>query len=120
MEYKLITNKNKGYIVIDSDKNRISAEKDVNAIISLCFENRVNLLIIYDNSLSDDFFDLKTGLAGITLQKFINYNIKAAVIVTDDSKINTRFREMILESNKGNSFRVYKSGADAERWILSL
>ncbi len=54
------------------------------------------------------------------LQKFINYHIKVALILNDEIILNERFKEMIMESNKGNSFRTFNNIKDGEKWILSL
>lgn len=37
-------------------------------------------IIIHQNNLTPDFFDLKTGIAGEILQKFSNYRVRLAVI----------------------------------------
>ncbi len=49
--------------------------------VGICVENDVYLLILYVDAFSEDFFNLKTGLAGMMLQKFINYHIRVAVIL---------------------------------------
>lgn len=56
----------------------------------------------------------------MALQKFINYHVKVAVIIEDEEVYNYRFKEMIMEANKGNNFRTFKNIAEAERWILKL
>lgn len=56
----------------------------------------------------------------MALQKFINYHVKVAVIIDDEEKLNDRFKEMIMESNKGNNFRTFKNIAEAESWISKL
>jgi hypothetical protein len=53
----------------------------------------------------------------MVLQKFINYHVKVAIIMEDEENLNERFKEMILEANKGNHFRTFKSIDDAESWI---
>lgn len=50
-------------------------------VIGLCFENKINLVMINRNSLAEEFYDLKTKLLGMCLQKFINYNVRVAFIV---------------------------------------
>jgi len=41
-------------------------------------------------------------------------------IIEDEEKLNERFKEMIMEANKGNHFRTFKNIADAEIWISKL
>ena len=52
------------------------------------------------------------------LSKFQIYNIKAALIPQDKPLLEERFGEMVLESNKGNDFRLYDSAQAAEEWIF--
>lgn len=53
-----------------------------------------------DTNVKEDFFNIKTRLAGMALQKFINYHVKVAVIIEDEEVYNYRFKEMIMEANK--------------------
>lgn len=56
--------------------------------------------IIHKESLNEDFFDLKTGLAGEILQKVVNYYRQVA-IVGDFSGYNSKsLNDFICESNK--------------------
>ncbi|MBU5483961.1 DUF4180 domain-containing protein [Clostridium sp. MSJ-11] len=119
MNYKVIKKYNKKYIECISLEKQISSEQDILDIISICMENDVNIIIFYDNAFSESFFNLRTGLAGIMLQKFINYNIKLGIVL-DEEKVKGRFKEMIIEANNGNQFRTFKSIEDAEIWISKL
>lgn len=87
-------------------------------LVALCGENDTNLLMIHREALSDDFFKLKTGVAGAVLQKFINYSIKAAIIIPDQLGFGPRFRELASEANKGNQYRFYASRLEAENWFM--
>lgn len=53
------------------------------------------------SALSEDFFDLKTRLAGDVLQKFINYRMKIAIIGDFSIYKSNSLRDFIYESNKG-------------------
>lgn len=117
MNYKIINKNDKSYNYITTP---ITHEKDILDIIAICIENGTRNLMLSQQALTDEFFNLKTGLAGLALQKFINYNIKVAVVIEDRSKINDRFAELILELNKRNDFRVFESNEDAEDFILNM
>ncbi|WP_160680494.1 DUF4180 domain-containing protein [Clostridium sp. C8-1-8] len=120
MNYRVVDKNNKKYIEFASGFRKLSSEKDVIDYISICMENDVYTILLQPNILSEDFFNLRTGLAGMALQKFINYHVKVAVIIEDTEKLNDRFKEMIMEANKGNHFRTFSNTEDAERWIASL
>ncbi len=120
MNYKIINKNNNKYIEFLPDFKKLSSEQDATHNISICMENDVYTIMIHSNLLSEDFFNLKTGLAGMSLQKFINYHVKVAIIIEEDKKLNDRFKEMIMEANKGNNFRTFSNTKDAEAWISKL
>lgn len=120
MNYRVVNKNNNKYIEFDSTLMKLSSEQDVLDYISICMGNDVYTIILHSNALSEDFFNLKTGLAGMALQKFINYHVKVAFIIEEEEKLNERFKEMIIEANKGNHFRTFKNITDAEIWISNL
>lgn len=108
------------YIEVASGEVPLRTEQDAVGLITACFENNASLLMLHAGMLGDDFFKLKTGLAGQVLQKFINYHIRVAVIIGDGQKIKGKFKELLAESNRGNDFRVFTSSLEAENWLLDL
>ncbi len=104
------------FIVVDK---MVLEERDCMDIIASSFEKNTNLVMLKEEMVSEDFFNLKTGLAGAILQKFTNYRIKAALVLKDDKKLIGRFKEMADELNKGNGFRIFLNEAEAEKWLLS-
>ena len=118
MNYQIRELENKQYIELISSTNLISTENDTLDLISLCWEHDSNLVIIHYEALSEDFFELKTKAAGNIMQKFINYGIKVAAIIPQEILQKGRFKEMALETNKGNHFRMYGSKEEAEKWLL--
>lgn len=120
MNYIVVNKENIKYIEFCSESWKLSSEHDVVDCISICMEKDIYTIMLHSDVLSEDFFNLKTRLAGMALQKFINYHVKVAVIIEDEEKLNDRFKEMIMEANKGNNFRTFKNIAEAEIWISKL
>lgn len=118
MNYKIIDLNDKKYIELFSATTPLSTENDALDLLSLCWEHEACALMIHYEALSEDFFNLKTKVAGNIIQKFINYNLKSVAVIPNDIIQKGRFREMALEVNKGNHFRMYGSKEDAEKWLL--
>lgn len=118
MNYQIIETENKKYIELISAATPLSTENDALDLIALCWEHDTHYIIIHQDALSESFFDLKTKAAGSIIQKFVNYGIKAAAIIPQEASQNERFKEMALEINKGNHFRMYDSKEEAEKWLL--
>ncbi|MCT8975311.1 DUF4180 domain-containing protein [Clostridium sp. CX1] len=118
MNYQIIEMNNKKYIELISATNPLSTENDALDLVALTGEHDTYLLMIHYAALSKDFFKLKTRVAGDMLQKFINYGVKTVAVIPQEIMEKGRFREMALETNKGNHFRMYGSKEEAEEWLL--
>lgn len=118
MNYQVVEKYKKKYIRLDPTGHLIRAEADAMELLSACAEHGTNLLLIPGERLSDEFFQLSTGIAGSILQKFVLYGIKCAVVLDSDTG-KGRFRELMFESNRGNAFRSYAGIGEAEAWLLN-
>ena len=71
-------------------------------------------IIIKEDQVTPEFFDLKTGIAGEILQKFSTYNVQLAII-GDFSKYNSKsLRDFIFESNKYGRINFVSSFEEAK------
>ena len=120
MQFKVVEKADGRYIECISAESPLGTEQDALDLVAICSENDIGHLIIHAEALSDDFFKLKTGVAGQMLQKFINYQVKTAVILTNEQIIKGKFKEMLTESNKRNDFRVFNSIREAENWLFNI
>lgn len=107
MNYRVIEKNEQRYIECASQETPIRTEQQALDLIAACFENDTNRVMLHAPALAEDFFNLRTGLAGSVLQKFGNYQIKVALVLPDQQKVKGRFREFITEANRGNSFKVF-------------
>lgn len=117
MEYKIVEEANRKYIEMNQP---ITCESDVLDIIGICISNDIQLVVLREELFTKEFIDLKSGLAGMVLQKFMNYHIKVAATIEDEDKIQGRFKELLSELNRTNDFKVFTNIADAEQWILNI
>jgi len=111
-----------GYSFIECtrDGGTIKGEEHTLDLIAACGENRTDRLLIYVENLPADFFQLKTGLAGQILQKFVNYRVRVAAVIPEDLAREGRFGEMVLEANRGKQFRVFPNREKAVSWLVSI
>lgn len=118
MSYQVVEKDEIKYIRLTHSGSLIRTEADALELLSVCTEYGTNLLLIPGERLPDEFFHLSNGIAGAILQKFAMYGIKCAVVL--DKEIgNGRFRDLLIESNRGNAFRLYPSISEAESWLLN-
>ncbi len=120
MSFKMQKADNTPYIECNSTDFIIRNEQDILDLIVVCGEHATNNLILYEANFSADFFDLKTGLAGTLFQKFANYHMRGAGIISFEKIKSERFKELIFECNRGNLFRFFEDKAAAEKWFTTL
>ncbi|WP_438445021.1 DUF4180 domain-containing protein [Gorillibacterium sp. sgz5001074] len=119
MGHAVIEKNNRTYIQCASEEARLGSEQEALDLIGACWEHDTRLLLLHADALPDDFFRLRTGLAGSLLQKFVNYGMKVAAVVPDEKRIQGKMKELLAESNKGKDFRVFSGTEEAEEWLLS-
>jgi len=85
------------------DNYRINNADDILDLMAIMGSENCSSILIRKNNLTDDFFDLKTGVAGEILQKFSNYFVKAAIVGDFSSYKSKSLQDFIRESNRGNS-----------------
>lgn len=113
---ELIEVAGKRIIVIRGDEP-IASKKAANDLVSLAFEYEANLFALDEGALGSEFLDLRTGVAGEVLQKFVNYNLAGAAILPDELAQGGRFGELMLEMNRGKRFRSFRTFDEAVQWL---
>jgi hypothetical protein len=91
--------------VCDADGPVLAREADINDFIGEVWGLEAEWLALPVSRLSPDFFVLKTGLAGATTQKFVNYRIGLAIIGDVSAAIaaSDALRDYVREANAGRA-----------------
>lgn len=115
MEYRIMNIKeNINVVKIEDEKILIFDEQSaLDVFMSLAYETGENRFIITKENIIEDFFDLRTKIAGGILQKIINYRMKLAII-GDFSKYKSKsLRDFIYECNSGRYIFFVENESDA-------
>lgn len=66
--------------------------------------SRADVVAVPAGRLDQRFFQLRTGLAGEIMQKFVNYRLRLAVVgdISAYVEASTALRDLVVESNRGN------------------
>lgn len=119
VQHRVVENGRGKYVEVACGGAPLCSERDALDLVAACGGADTGLLLIHDEALSDDFFRLRTGLAGAVLQKFSNYGIKAVLVLTDEKRAQGKFRDLLIELNRGGGIRAFGNAADAENWLLA-
>ena len=115
MKYRIINIKeNINVVKIEDERILIFDEQSaLDVFMSLAYETGENRFIISKDNIIEDFFDLRTKIAGEILQKIINYKMKLAII-GDFSKYKSKsLRDFIYEYNSGKDIFFVENESEA-------
>jgi hypothetical protein len=116
-EVLVLQKRGRAFIEGVSGHRLIENERDVVELVGLCIESDSTRILLHSDNLPPAFFDLKSGVAGMILQKLTNYQMKAAAVLPM-KRHEGRFGEFVVETNRGHSFRIFHDRNQAERWLL--
>ena len=91
----------------------IATAEDLLDILADAGYNGSTGLIVHSGTLSKEFFDLKTGLAGEILQKFSNYRMRLAIIGDFTDVKSKALRDFIRESNTRGTINFVATSEEA-------
>lgn len=118
MKFNFIEKGEQRIAEILNEKHEIKSGQDGLDIVGNSIYGGSYKIIIYEEGLSPDFFDLKTGLAGEILQKFSNYNCELAIIGEFSKYTSQALKDFILESNNKGQINFVDSKEKAEQILF--
>lgn len=103
-----------GHRVFLAEGRTLGSERDATDLIGDAWANKARTVALAAQDLGDDFFRLRTRIAGEVLQKFVNYQLRVA-IVGDISRYleqSEALRAFVEESNRGGSIWFVEDAAE--------
>ena len=100
-------------VVIKSEEVLVrDVQSALDFMATVKYETGCNHIILGKTAICEDFFDLKTKLAGEILQKFVNYHVRIAIVGDFSGYKSKSLKDFIYESNNGKD--VFFIGNEAE------
>jgi hypothetical protein len=89
-------------LVVAADGPPIRTPQDALDVIGSAF-GRSDVVAVPAERLDPSFFQLRSGVAGEIMQKFVNYRIRLAVVgdISAQAAASDALRDLIRESNRG-------------------
>ncbi|MFC9710639.1 DUF4180 domain-containing protein [Paenibacillus sp. NPDC056933] len=100
--------------IIESSDIVINNVQDaLDLMASVNYTDNAYKMLINKSNLTEDFFELKTKLAGDILQKYVNYQVKLAIVGDFDGYNSKSLRDFIYECNRGKHVFFLKNKEEA-------
>ena len=98
----------------------LTVPEDANDLLGNAYYQGFDGMIISADKISPRFFDLKTRLAGETLQKFSTFQMRLAIVGDFSTFTSESLKSFIYESNRGNLIHFSPTTADALAWFIKI
>lgn len=102
MEITSIKKFNTTIAIIKSEEILISdVQSALDLMATVNYDTGSSNIVIQKSAITEDFFQLSTRLAGEILQKFINYQVKIAIVGDYSHYTSKPLKDFIYECNRG-------------------
>ncbi|WP_079911278.1 DUF4180 domain-containing protein [Paenibacillus sp. 32352] len=96
--------------VIESSDIVIGDVQDaLDLMATVNYTEECHKILLNKVNITEDFFELRTKLAGEILQKYTNYQVKLAVVGDFEGYNSKSLRDFIYECNHGKQFFFVKN-----------
>ena len=113
MNIRTVLANGKTVAVVESGETLITdVQSALDLMATVRYEADADRIILPKAALDERFFMLGSGLAGEILQKFVNYQVKLAIVGDYSHYTSKPLRDFIYESNGGN--HVFFASEEAE------
>lgn len=89
----------------------------IELLASARYETGCSALILRKEQIAEDFFRLSSGLAGEVLQKFVNYEMRLAIVGDFSHYTSKPLHDFIYESNQGRQVGFWPTVEAALAWL---
>ncbi|WMC91470.1 DUF4180 domain-containing protein [Kineothrix sp. MB12-C1] len=87
-------------------------------IATVDYQTGCSNLILDKESIVEEFFDLKTRLAGEIIQKYVNYRVRLAIVGDFSGYTSKALRDFIYECNHGKDLFFVSDKEEALKRLL--
>ena len=88
--------------IIESEEKLLQdVQSALDFIVQVKYASGCDRVVLFKEAVCEAFFILSSGLAGEILQKFVNYQVKLAVVGEYSNYTSKPLKDFICESNKG-------------------
>jgi hypothetical protein len=106
MEIEIAWHQDMAVAKIHANQILLKNEQDAVDLIANCRYQGADKIILKEDQIHPDFFELKTRVAGDILQKFTNYQCQLAIVGNFEIIHSNSLRDFIRESNRAGRINL--------------
>lgn len=91
-------------LICTPDGEKLKSEREALDLIGEARSSGAELVLVPVERLTEDFFQLKTGLAGQIIQKFVTYRVRLVILgdISQHVAQSRALHDFVYEANRGN------------------
>ena len=103
-----------------ADGRKLRTDRDAIDLIGEALQNGASAVLIPVERLDEDFFRLRTRVAGEFIQKFVTYGIRLAILgdIPAYAAESSALRDFVYESNRGRDLCFVATREEFEQRLL--
>ena len=100
---------------------KLRTDRDAVDLIGEAFHARSQITVIPVARLDEDFFRLRTGVAGAFVSKFVQYHVKLVIFGDISAYLaeSEALRDFVREANRGKDFWFVSTREEMEERLLN-
>lgn len=108
-------------LVLDQTGPLLRSEDDARDVIQETFGTGIELAVVPIERLDPDFFVLRTGVAGVFVQKVVQYRLRLAVVgdISAHVAASDALRDWVREVNRGRDILFVPDMAALEERLIA-
>lgn len=93
---------------------------EINDLLSSLYNANTDKVLLHSPNLPESFFDVSSKVAGDILQKFSNYNVRAAIVMDNNTQTSSKFDELRTDLNTGGRIHFFDTRDEAISWLINI
>ncbi len=99
--------------ILDTADTLHTVQDALDRIADIGYTHQADRAVVPAEVLDPAFFQLRSGLAGAILQKFVNYGVRIAIVGDFTAYESKALQQFIAESNQGKQVNFVATQAEA-------
>lgn len=120
MNFEIITQNQTVAVLCGESVMITDADSALDVLMTAKYDYHADRIAVSKNLICEDFFELRTGIAGELLQKFINYHGKLAVYGDFSGYTSKALHDFLYESNHGRDIFFVNTKQEAIRKLMCI
>jgi len=109
-------------LTCSTDGKKLRTDRDAVDLIGEALQSGAGMVVVPAERLAEDFFRLRTRVAGEFVQKFVTYGVRLAIVgdISTHLAESSALHDFVYEANRGRDLWFVTTREELEHRLLTL